>query len=229
MVRQGRSIAVVWTFLIGCAVLLVVGCSGTSSETSNKKEQEPTEATKKEQTRSPNARASEEARCDGTRSFHRKGYLGLYVTNDVPGCPKGGLLKGTDKSDNLSGKDGDDEIRGLDDQDYLHGGGGNDLLVGGPDRREGNHKGIDVLYGGVGSDVLHGGAGTDSLYAGNQQTVGCCGKDVIYGEDGNDLILADDGDRQDKLYCGEGFDQYMADKGDFVSSSCEKKWNGIVS
>src|SRR5215217_326173 len=65
VVRQGHFIAVVGTFLIGCAVLLLmVGCAGTSSETS-KKEQEPTEATR-EQTRSAKA-ASEEARCAETR------------------------------------------------------------------------------------------------------------------------------------------------------------------
>ena len=59
MVRQGRSIAVVGTFLIGCAVLLlVVGCAGTSSE--SPKEQGHTEAAKKEQTRSPEATAAEE-------------------------------------------------------------------------------------------------------------------------------------------------------------------------
>jgi hypothetical protein len=27
----------------------------------------------------------------------------------------------------------------------------------------------------------------------------------------------------DKIYCGKGKDEYIADKKDFVSSSCEKK------
>ena len=214
-------------FVIGCAFLLVVGCAGGRSEAPQEK-QGHTEVTK-EQARSPEAPASEEARCEKTRTFHRKGYLGSSVTNDVPGCPTGGLLSGTDKPDDLQGKDGDDKIRGLGDQDALYGGPGNDFLVGGPDRGEGHHKGDDVLWGGPGSDVLHGGAGADNLYAGSQQTVGCCGKDVIYGEDGNDLIVTDDGDRRDKLYCGEGRDRYMADKGDLVSSSCEKEWDGIVN
>jgi hypothetical protein len=31
-------------------------------------------------------------------------------------------------------------------------------------------------------------------------------------------------DRQrDKVYCGEGRDEYLADENDFVDSSCEKK------
>ena len=60
MVRQGHLIAVVGAFLIGCAfVLLVGGCAGMRSE-APQKEQEQTEATK-EQGRSPEATASEEA------------------------------------------------------------------------------------------------------------------------------------------------------------------------
>ena len=59
VVRQGRSIALVLAFLIGCSVLLVVGCSGTRSEAPKEKEQGHAEATK-EQTRSPEATDSEE-------------------------------------------------------------------------------------------------------------------------------------------------------------------------
>jgi Ca2+-binding RTX toxin-like protein len=221
--------AIAGAFLIGCAVLVVVGCSGVGSE-APQEEQGQTETTKKEQARSPEATASGEARCAGTRSFHRKGYLGSYVTNDVPGCPKGGLLSGTDGQDNLAGMDGDDKIRGLGDQDALFGGPGNDFLAGAPNNREeGRYKSNDVLYGGPGSDVLHGGAGADFLYSYSQSGGGLQGKDVLYGGDGNDTILADDYDKQDKLYCGEGWDRYIADKGDFVSSSCEKKWDGTVS
>jgi len=136
---------VVVTFLIGCAVLLLaVGCSGTRSESSNKKEQG----------RSPEATASEEARCEGTRTIHRyvlhtgkvrygseqamkkagkTDDMGLYTTNDLPGCPhKGGLLSGTDKPDKLAGKEGDDEIRGLGAKDLLFGGDGNDVIYAGP-------------------------------------------------------------------------------------------------
>ena len=204
MVCQARLIDVVRAFLIGCAVALVVsGCAGVRSGASQG-EQERTEATN-EQARSPEATASEEARCEKTRTFRRKNYpgvLGTYVTNDVPGCPKGGLLSGTDKSEKLDGGEGDDEVRGL--------------------------GGSDLISGGYGSDVLYGGAGADHLYSSSQSGGGLQAKDVLYGGDGNDLILADDDDKQDKLYCGEGWDKYIADEGDFVSSSCEKKWNGSV-
>jgi hypothetical protein len=227
IVRQARRIAVVVTFLIGCAVLLLaVGCAGTSSETSKKKEQG----------RSPEATASEEeARCQGTMTYHsytifyRKGGMvdktgseedmkkaakkarhlakredlgavkvkvwGGFTTNDLPGCSKGGLLLGTDKKDELSGEKGDDEIRGL---------GGNDGLSGGP-----------------GSDILYGGEGEDFLDHGDYRDEGDS-EDVFYGGDGNDQLNAEGGPRA-KLYCGEGRDDYAADKDDYVDSSCEKK------
>jgi Ca2+-binding RTX toxin-like protein len=198
VVRRGHLITVVETFLIGCAVLLlVVGCSGVRTGAPQEKQQGHTEATR-EQGRSPEATASEEARCEGTRTYRRKtGDMEVYTTNDLPGCPKGGLLLGTDKSDaqpdhtGLDGKDGDDKIRGLGGSDYIEGGSGD-----------------DVIYGGDGDDYLDG--------------VG--GKDVIYGGDGNDSLIANDGQR-DKLYCGKGKDRYMnvGDKIDYVDSSCEKK------
>jgi hypothetical protein len=215
VVRQAHLIGVVGTFLIGCAVLLVVGCAGATKQGS-----------------SPQATESEEeARCEGTRTYHRYKVwypngsfderfgseeemkkadkktgqrvedLGVYTTNDLPGCPKGGLLKGTDKADKLYGGDGDDKIRGL--------------------------GGRNVLYGGLGDDVLYG--GDDEYLDGGR------GEDVIYGGDGDDFIFAMDGfghhgppvEQRDELYCGEGRDVYMVadvtDKNDHVSSSCEKK------
>ena len=182
MVRQGQLIALVGIFLIGCAVLLLgVGCSGTSSETSGK-----------EQASSPEATASEEARCEGTRTIKH----GSRITNDIPGCPKGGLLLGTDKSDglpadrpSLDGGDGDDTIRGL--------------------------GGSDYIFHGSGDDVVYGGDGDDDL-------VPDSGNDVIYGGDGNDKLYSND-DGGDKLYCGAGRDKYIANKNDYVDSSCEKK------
>ena len=232
-------------FLIGCAfLLLIVGCAGTSSETS-----------KKEQGSSPQATQSEEeARCEGTRTIkvtwlHQWPDAGptehsaVFTTNDLPGCPKdkGGLLPGTDKRDKLNGLDGDDEIRGLAGPDFIFGGAGNDIIHAGPGDDEGKGKfvernvmgnrGDDVLYGGdgndtlgsemgqdVGEDVYHGGDGNDVLGG-----IGNEGEDVYYGEDGNDGIFAY-GDRQpDKLYCGKGKDRYIAEKIDYVVSSCEKK------
>src|SRR5215204_367914 len=201
MSRQAHLIALV-AFLIGCAVLLlVVGCSGTSSETSNKKEQ----------ARSPEATASEEARCQGTRTYDYSvpedpQVVLVFTTNDLPGCPKGGLLLGTDKRDFLNGKDGDDVIRGLGGPDNLFGGSGNDKIYAGPDGAYG-------MNGGEGDDVLY--AGPDGAGLGGGK-----GEDVLYGGDGKDSIDADDGQR-DKLYCGEGRDIYFSDKNDYVANSCE--------
>ena len=45
MVRQGHLIAVMGDFLMGCAVLLLVGCAGVRSE-APEEEQGHTEATK---------------------------------------------------------------------------------------------------------------------------------------------------------------------------------------
>jgi Ca2+-binding RTX toxin-like protein len=138
------------------------------------------------------------------------------VTNDVPDCPKGGLLLGTDGKDELYGGDGDDEVRGLDASDVIYGGVGNDVLYAGsgddyfgPAGNSLADKGDDVLYGGPGDDDwMEGGPG----------------EDVIYGGDGNDTIDATAFDRdRDKLDCGKGKDTYVADKKDFVDNSCEKR------
>jgi Ca2+-binding RTX toxin-like protein len=258
VVRRGHLIAFVVAFMIGCAVLLVVGCAGVRSEAPQDEQQGHTEATKKEQGRSPEATASEEARCGGTRSIHLQERT--YTTNDIPGCPnKGGLLLGTDKTekirgyggpylgDKLAGEDGDDEIRGLGANDWIFGGLGSDVIYGG--------DGNDILEGGSYSqtkdesskDVLHGGPGTDDLtdfdggddvlYGGDgddKPLAGGAGEDVIYGGDGNDLIDAVSADsngfqitkERDEIYCGEGEDQYIADKLDYVDSSCEVGGHG---
>jgi Ca2+-binding RTX toxin-like protein len=107
------------------------------------------EASEEEQVHTE-ATASEEARCSQTRTFKIKG-LGVHTTNDVPGCPKGGLLSGTDRTDNLDGKDGDDEIRGLGGIDRIFGGDGSDVIHGGPgdDTWLDGGKGEDVIYGGM--------------------------------------------------------------------------------
>ena len=217
--RNRHLIAVVGTFLIWCAfLLLVVGCSGTRSEAP--KEKGHTEATNTEQGRTAEATASEEARCEETRTIRNPlGLLGgprltmktLFTTNDLPDCPdKGGLLLGTEGSDELAGEDGDDEVRGLGDNDILGGGVGADVIYGGP--------GKDMFVAGKGDDVMYGGPGNDGIVL-----VGP-GEDVLYGGDGNDMLEAafQSGDR-DRLYCGKGKDQYAADKKDFVDSSCEKK------
>jgi len=146
------------------------------------------------------ASKKEEARCQGTRTFKKSDAGGgIYTTNDLPGCPKGGLLKGTDKSDQtrsrdparpgLSGEDGDDEIRAL--------------------------GGSDEIFHGSGDDVIYAGPGNDDVYPDG-------GKDVFYGGTGNDKLYSNDTDGQrDKLYCGAGSDKYLADPTDYVDSSCE--------
>src|SRR5215204_663295 len=219
-VRQGHLIVVVGTFLIGCAVLLLmVGCAGTSSE-APQEGQGHTDATKKEPTRSPPATASEEARCDGTRTF-KKPTRGVLTTNDLPGCPKGGLLEGTDKPDKLAGEEGADEVRGLGGNDFLtgghgrdvtdviYGGPGNDLLIknevrgpgcadycpgvkpSDPPERSGPDRSKNVLHGAPGRDGLSGAVGDDVLY-------GDAGDDSLDGLDGEDVLYGGDGD--DTLY-----------------------------
>jgi hypothetical protein len=223
VVRQRHLIAVVVTFLIGCAVLLLmVGCAGTRSEAPQEK-QGQAEVTKQEQTRSPEATASEEARCEGTRKINVN-LPARFTSNDLPGCPKGGLLLGTDKGDLLAGEKGDDEVRGLGGSDDIMGGDGNDVLYGGSGRDGvGGYDGDDIIYGGPGND------GRSVIVAGHG------GKDVIYGGPGDDIKLdvasqgefGNDGQR-DKLYCGEGRDTYYAEKIDYVSSSCEVKLGNVA-
>src|SRR5829696_7418790 len=230
VVRQGRSIALV-AFLIGCVVLLmVVGCAGTSSDAS-KEQQGHTEATtKQDQPRSPEATDSEEARCEGTQPVERPTYQEGWLTNDVPGCPKGGLLSGTDSNDMLDGLEGDDQIRGLGAKDQLLGGNGSDFIYGGPgdDLPLNGRDGDDVIHGGPGDDLeVLGDGGDDVLYGGygDDELQGVWGKDVLYGGDGNDLLDGasnDDGER-DELYFGKGKDHYSAKKIDYVDSSCEVK------
>jgi hypothetical protein len=239
VVRQAHLIAVVLAFVIGCAVLLLaVGCAGTRSEAPKEQQQRQAEATGAEG-RSPEATAPEEAQCDGVRTIKQKDGPSV-VTNDVPGCPKGGLLSGTDGPDFLDGRDGEDEIRGLGAKDYLLGESGSDVLYGGPgdDFLKGNPDTDnvpikDVLYGGPGRDQLSDwDGGDDVLYGGDGDDgvlVGGAGDDVIYGGDGNDSIDASGVGQHDKLYCGAGRDHYAADKLDYVSSSCEVKFTPVGS
>jgi hypothetical protein len=245
-------IAVVRAFLIGYTVLVVVGCAGMRLEapeeeqghTESTKKQGHTEATEEEQTHSPGA-PPEEARCEGTRTIDLPwGPVGL--TNDVPGCPNGGVLSGTDGRDKLDGQDGEDKVRGLGGSDQLwggfgrdviYGGPGNDFLVGSTVNEDGQDRSKDVLYGGPGRDDVVGMRGDDVLYGGDDKTVygdtykddlygglhGGGGEDVLYGGDGNDFLDASLDGQRDKLFCGEGKDEYAADKIDYVSSSCEVK------
>jgi RTX calcium-binding nonapeptide repeat (4 copies) len=207
VVRQGQLIALVVAFLIGCAVVLIAGASGVQAETSKK----------------------EEARCEGTRTIKLASLGGeIVTTNDIPGCPKGGLLLGTEGSDQtrsrdparptLSGGDGDDVIRGLGGNDEIFNGWGDDVVYAGPGNDNVSpESGDDVIYGGPGNDRLsgykvYGGLGNDTL-----------GGYKLYGGPGNDNLSGN------KLYCGKGKDTYRqgplqrANKHAYVDSSCEKK------
>jgi hypothetical protein len=178
VIRQSYFIAVVGVLLIGCAVLLVVGCAaGVRSEAPQKEEQGHTEATKAQQGSSSGAPTSEEARCEGTRTFKTTWeFMGSEATtNDIPGCPYGGLLLGTDGGEDLQGRLGDDEVHGLGGVDASEGGGGNDIIYGGPgdDTWLSGDRGDDVIYGGAGNEV---------------EMYGFGGEDVLYGGDGNDIL-----------------------------------------
>jgi hypothetical protein len=236
---------VVRAFLIGCAfLLLVVGCAGVGSEAPQKEQGSSPQATdSEEEARCEGTRTIKVTWLQQWPDAAPTKQSVVFTTNDLPGCPKdtGGLLSGTDKPDKLNGFDGDDEIRGLAGPDFIVGGAGNDVIYAGPGDDEGKdeyfgrnvmgNRGDDVLYGGdgndtlglalgqdVGEDVYYGGDGNDVLGGS-----GAKGEDVYYGEGGNDGIFAQ-GDRQpDKLYCGKGKDRYVAEKIDYVDSSCEKK------
>jgi Ca2+-binding RTX toxin-like protein len=99
-----------------------------------------------------------------------RGHRFVLTTNDLPDCPKGGLLLGTDKADKLGGKEGDDEVRGLGAADQIFGGVGKDFIYGGPgdDSPLVGEKGADVIYGGDGNDYLFAkwDSGPDKLYCG---------------------------------------------------------------
>jgi Ca2+-binding RTX toxin-like protein len=71
-----------------------------------------------------------------------------------------------------------------------------------------------VLYGGDGNDEL----GSDK------------GEDALYGGDGNDYLFDEVRERErDKLYCCKGEDVYVADKNDYVDSSCERTLDEVYA
>jgi Ca2+-binding RTX toxin-like protein len=71
--------------------------------------------------------------------------------------------------------------------------------------------------------VVYGGDGQDDIFGGEEYRAEE-GEDVLYGGDGNDFLVGNFDRRQrDKLYCGKGWDEYQADKNDYVSRSCKKE------
>jgi RTX calcium-binding nonapeptide repeat (4 copies) len=136
----------------------------------------------------------------------RQGHLIVLVVAFLMGCTvllmagASGVLAQASQHNKqkLSGTNGRDTLRGGDSDDTIRGLGGND----------------NILHG-LGDDVVYGGGGDDDVFPDS-------GKDVIYGGDGNDKLDSGD-DGGDKLYCGAGRDKYIADKNDYVDSSCEKE------
>ncbi len=174
---------------------------------------------------------------DETRTIDR----GIpYTTNDVPGGPSAGVLRGTDEGDKLAGEDGEDQVYGLDGDDTLEGGVCDDEVYGGPGddyvmgsgAMDPDDTGNDMLHGGPGEDQINGDLGEDVLYGGggdDAQLFGYKGEDTIYGGDGNDLIDAQGDGQRDRLHCGGGRDMYTADEVDVVADDCEVKTKIMVS
>lgn len=227
VVGQGRLIetrVLIAAVKVLLFVFLMVGCSGARLEAP---EQGRTEFTTG-QGRSPGA-AHQEDRC-GTRKIDRGGVF--YTTNDVSGCPDGGVLRGTQKVDKLAGEDGEDEVHGLGGDDTLEGGVGDDQVFGGPGddnmmgagAMDSDELGDDALHGGPGRDDLSGDRGDDVLHGdgGDDHALhGGDGEDVLYGGEGDDLLLAFGDGQRDELYCGDGRDGYTADEIDVVADDCE--------
>jgi Ca2+-binding RTX toxin-like protein len=204
VIRQGRLIGVVGAFLVGCAVL-VAGGSGVRAEGSQ--DEQHTEATNEDQGLLPGA-ASEEDRCEETRTIVRQGGAG-YATNDVPGCPVGTAcsLAATEQTICTVAR-----VRCV-------------ALVVLIVRLTNSGEGTAAMSSTAGADFLYGQQDDDVLYGGDSGEIlvdGGKGEDVVHGADGNDyLVEAADGQR-DKLYCGKGSDHYSAENIDYVDSSCEE-------
>jgi Ca2+-binding RTX toxin-like protein len=122
--------AVVRAFLIGCAVLLVVGCAGVRSEAPKEQEHRHAEPTEKgqEHTEATSEAPSEQQELYGGPAYDR--------------------LRGGIGNDILHGLGGDDFLEGGAGDDVIHGGAGSDHIFA--------VEGEDVLYGGEGNDYLDG-------------------------------------------------------------------------
>jgi uncharacterized repeat protein (TIGR01451 family) len=159
------------------------------------------------------------------------------------------VLVGGDGSDRLDGGEGDDTLLGGDGEDILVTGAGADEMRGGggldsvsyanrrspvnvslgdfaDDGSDGEGDDVDadieIVRGGRSDDSLGGTTMEEELYGG-------AGDDRISSEGGGDLIEAGDGsdsiesgfyDYVDRIFCGSGYDSYMAGDEDRVSA-CE--------
>jgi RTX calcium-binding nonapeptide repeat (4 copies) len=179
--------------------------------------------------------------CADTRTTNEARRIKLtgvpYTTNDVPGGPWEGVLRGTEEDDKLDGKKGEDEVHGLGGKDIVLGEACDDKISGGPGDDGSTTsrsfllggEGHDIIFGGLGNDVMNGDEGDDVLYGGhgNDYLSGSSGKDILDGGDGNDTLLPENDGQRDEVHCGIGRDRvyvgYTADKFDYVDNSCEEK------
>jgi hypothetical protein len=126
--------------------------------------------------------------------------------NRVVGTAGNDFLNGSEGGDLFFGVLGSDRLLGLAGPDCLFGGPGNDLL----NAASGN----DVVRGGDGRDRALGGPGNDAISGGR-------GNDKLSGGGGDDRIRAFDLGR-DRIKCGPGQDEVVANEADTVSASCEE-------
>jgi hypothetical protein len=165
---------------------------------------------------------------------------GVAVAVLREGGPGDDTIIGTDGFDSLLGHGGNDKVLGQGGTDELWGGPGEDVMYGGlgNDFVQGDtiftrQTAHDVLFGGEGRDYVDGWRGDDVLLGeeGRDYVTGGPGEDGLYGGDGNDFVDAADWTiaqpnkvQRDRLFCGDGTDRYLADRLDYVSSSCEVRF-----
>ncbi len=92
-----------------------------------------------------------------------------------------------------------------------------------PARVIGGTKKADTLVGTPRADRIYGYAGNDTLrgMGGDDALAGGPGKDVISGGPGSDFVGARD-EQVDRIDCGPGTDEVVADTRDEAASNCEK-------
>jgi VCBS repeat-containing protein len=151
-------------------------------------------------------------------------------------------LRGGPGDDELSGGAGDDNLRGGNGADQFHGGPGSDLgdYVGSdeavrlslgdgandgePGERDHIRSDVENLRGGSGNDTLRGDSRGNWLQGspGGDRLTGGEGNDRLNGGAGADRLDGrDSGAFSDRLLCGSGGDQALADTDDRVGSDCE--------
>jgi hypothetical protein len=150
-------------------------------------------------------------------------------------------LFGGGQRDQLEGDIGDDRLTGGGAKDRMFGGAGDDVLAGkkGRDHQQGG-SGDDKVGGGSRADFLDGGSNNDRVTGGrgDDKLRGGPGRDRVSGKGGDDHIEGGDGrnrlsggggadklyavnDRVDRIRCGSGDDEVLAEDVDVVAGDCE--------